>query len=357
MAACGNGQPDSCDDCVQVVRNTKTVQVPCTRNKYLKYTVKVPRQVTKQVPRTVKYTDFESRQKQVPYTDYRSERRTRMETQKYQVPVTTTHTRMVPVTKKVPKTVYVDVTTQVPKSYQKTTMQTKERQVPVPYYVNVPETKYRTVTEQVPVQKSKIQMDTVTKTVYDTQVRTRVVPETKIVTKQIPVYSVVPRSAPPCPSGADYGNMVVTGGSNSAMGGYDQVSHNEAVTGIVVNSEDNQASFKQYPDIGATAQFGESSGFMQTSYDADTTDYLTGSAGVGQSVYEQTYSTGNSGYAQNSVNQSGFSNTVGSSMNYGIIGNAAADNVNDNGKGAHTQAANNVYAQDSHSAERIARPQ
>jgi len=358
MAACGNGQPDSCDDCVQVVRNTKTVQVPCTRNKYLKYTVKVPRQVTKQVPRTVKYTDFESRQKQVPYTDYRSEKRTRMETQKYQVPVTTTHTRMVPVTKKVPKTVYVDVTAQVPKTYQKTTMQTKERQVPVPYYVNVPETKYRTVTEQVPVQKSKVQMNTVTKTVYDTQVRTRVVPEMKIVTKQIPVYSVVPRPAPPCPSGADSGNLVVMGESKSAgMGGYGQMSYNKAVTGIVVDNQDNQESFGQYTDAGETAQIGESSGFNQTAHNAHTTDHFGGSAGVGQSVHGQTYATGNSGYAHNSVNQSPFSNTVGSSLNYGINGNAVAANVIGNGQGTYTQAANNVYAQCFNSAKRFAEPQ
>merc|ERR1712183_545025 len=125
----------------------------------------------------------------------RSERRTRIDTQKYQVPVTTSHTRMVPVTKKVPKTIYVDVTTQVPQNYTTTTMQTRERQVPVPYFVNIPETKYRTVTEQVPVQKTKIEMDTINKTVYDTKMRTRCVPETKMVSKQIPVYNVVARPA------------------------------------------------------------------------------------------------------------------------------------------------------------------
>jgi len=343
MAACGNGQPDSCNDCVQVVRNTKTVQVPCTRNKCVKYTVKVPRQVTKQVPRTVKYTDFESRQKQVPYTDYRSERRTRMETQKYQVPVTTSHIRMVPVTKKVPKTVYVDVTTQVPKTYQKTTMQTKERQVPVPYYVNVPETKYRTVTEQVPVQKSKIQMDTVTKTVYDSQVRTRVVPETKIVTKQIPVYSVVPRPAPPCPPGAGRDNLAVTGGSNRTdMGGDGQVSCNEAATGIDVGNQNNQVSFGQYGNAGMTAQYGESSVTREAAYDAQATGYLGASSGIGQSSYRQSCSTGNSWYGQNLDNQSGFSNAFGSTMSYGINDNAAAVNVNGYGQGDYTQAANNV---------------
>jgi len=173
MAACNIQLPNDCDDCVQVVRDMKTVQVPCTRNTYKKYTVKVPRQVTEQVPRTVAYTDYESRQKQVPYTVNRSEKRIRMQTEKYQVPVT--------------------------KYVRKTVMETKERQVPVPYYVNVPETKYRTVTEQVPVQKTKVEVDKVVKTVYDTQVRTRCVPETKMVTKQIPVYNVVPKPAPPCP--------------------------------------------------------------------------------------------------------------------------------------------------------------
>jgi len=221
MAACGFPQNEDCEDCVKVVRNMKTVQVPCTRNTYKQYTVKIPRQVSHQVPRTISYTDYESRSKQVPYIVNRSEKRTRMETQKYTVPVTITKTRMVPVTKKVPKTVYVDVTTQVPQNYTTTTMQTRERQVPVPYFVNVPETKYRTVTEQVPVPKTKVRMDTVTKTVYDTRVRTRCVPETKMVSKQIPVFNVVARPAPPCPPGADCGGNAMAdfdhNGGNSMM--------------------------------------------------------------------------------------------------------------------------------------------
>merc|ERR1719479_844610 len=167
MASCGTPQTEESEDCVQVVRDYKTVQVPCTRNTYKQYTVKVPRQVTEQVPRTVKYTDYESRSKQVPYTVNRQEKRIRMDTQKYTVPITTTNTRMVPVTKKIPKTVYVDFTTQVPQQYTTTTMQTRERQVPVPYFVNVPETKYRTVTEQVPQQYTTTTMQTRMKTVYD----------------------------------------------------------------------------------------------------------------------------------------------------------------------------------------------
>ena len=109
MAACGTTKPmpipDFEDDCVRVIRNMKTVTVPCTRNTLKQYTVKVPRQVSEQVPRTVQYTDYETRSKQVPYTVNRSEKRTRMETQKYTVPVPVTKTRTVPVTKKVPKTI------------------------------------------------------------------------------------------------------------------------------------------------------------------------------------------------------------------------------------------------------------
>jgi len=187
MAACGFGDTS---DCVQVVRDMKTVQIPCTTNKYETYTVKVPRQVTEQVPRNVSYTDFESRQKQVPYTVTKSEQRMRMETQKYQVPVT--------------------------KHFTKVVMETRERQVPVPYFVNVPETKYRTVTEQVPVQKTKVEMDSVTKTVFDTQTKTRCVPETKMVTKQIPVFSVVPKPAPPCPQVTEMGPQVTEGGFTGA---------------------------------------------------------------------------------------------------------------------------------------------
>jgi len=257
MAACGVNQPDVCDECVQVVRNIKTVQVPCTKKKCKKYTVKVPRQVTEQVPRTVQYTDFESRQKQVPYTDYRSERRTRMETQNYQVPVTTTKTRMVPVTKKVPKTVYVDVTTQVPKTYQKMTMQTKERQVPVPYYVNVPQTKYRTVMEQVPVQKSKVQMDTVVKTVYDTKVRTRVVPETKIVTKQIPVYNVIARP----PQNGDGSIMADFNRIDKNQDG--MLSYDEIAFDVADKNKDSQISFGEYADARAAGNLAQTSGVLQ----------------------------------------------------------------------------------------------
>jgi len=216
MAVCGFNDDNllngSDDDCIDITRSTRTVQVPCTFNKMEQYTVKVPRQITEQRPRTVQYTDFENRMKSVPYTYNRSERRTRMETQSYQVPVTNTQTRMVPVTKKVaktvmvPKTVYVDVTSQEPKQFTTTNMETRTRQVPVPYFVNVPETRYRTVTEKVPVQKTKVEMDTVSKTVYDTQVKNRCVQGTRICSKTIPVYDVRSKPPAPCRNEYDYGS-------------------------------------------------------------------------------------------------------------------------------------------------------
>jgi len=255
MAACGfprdaSYQNDSnCDDCVRVVRSSKTVQVPCTRNRYRNYTVKVPRQVTEQVPRTVHYTEMTNRQKTIPYTCNRSERRTRMQTQKYQVPVKTCHTRMVPVTKKVPKTVYVNVTTHVPQQYSTTTMQTRERQVPVPYCVTIPETRYRTVTEQVPVQKTRVEMDTVKKTVYDSQVRTQCVPETRMVNRTIPVYNVVARPAPPCPPGADCGGGNMTADFNRIdKDGDGRLNYNEFAFDAADKNKDSQLSFQEYVD-------------------------------------------------------------------------------------------------------------
>merc|ERR1712060_89435 len=170
----------------------------------------------------------------VPYTVNKSERRIRMQTEKYQVPVT--------------------------KYYKRTVTETRERQVPVPY-VNVPEVKI----VEVPVQKSKVGLDNMTKTVYDTQMptvgnmtktvydtqvpavgnmtrtaydtqmptdgnmanplydtqtrtggsmtnsgydtqmRTHGIPQTKVVTKPSPVYNEVPKPAPSRSLGTGYG--------------------------------------------------------------------------------------------------------------------------------------------------------
>jgi len=266
MAACGfpsrtkSQNSSDCDDCVQVVRSYKTVQLPCTRNTYRKYTVKVPRQVSEQVPRTVYYTEMTNRQKTIPYTVNRCERRTRMERQKYQVPVKTSHTRMVNVTRKVPRTVYVNVTTQVPQKYTTTNMETRERQVTVPYYVNIPETRYRTVMEQVPVKKTKVEMDTINKTVYDSQVRTHCVPETRMVTKRIPVYSIVPRPAPPCPPEADCGGVNVIEHSNRIdKVGDGNPNYNEIAFSAADKNKDGQLSFEEYRDARSKGNLSNTS--------------------------------------------------------------------------------------------------
>jgi len=215
MSSCGTGQLDDCDDCVQVIRDTKTVEVPCTVNTYKQYTVKVPRQVTQQIEKTVNYTDYETRQKQVPYTVNRSERRIRMETQKYQVPVT--------------------------KYYKKTTMETRERQVPVPYYVNVPITKYHTLTETVPVQRNKIEMDNVVKTVWETEKRTRCVPVTTIVKKQIPVYHVVPKRPGPCPPNTDcHGRMINSSGQGQIDTKMENIQKDDEKAVHVSDTDDRQ---------------------------------------------------------------------------------------------------------------------
>merc|ERR1719320_985773 len=193
-------------------------------------------------------------------------------------------------TKKVPKTVYVNIITQVPQSYKKTTMQTKERQVPVPYFVNVPETKYRTVTEQVPVQKTKVQMDTVTKTVYDTKVRTRCVPETKLVSKEIPVYNVLARPAPPCPTGADCGAQDVQADFNRIdKDGDGQLNYNEVAFDIADANKDSMLSFDEYAQARASGSLGNTAGFGQS------TSFGDGQAATGVDYpadYNQALSSG-----------------------------------------------------------------
>merc|ERR550534_1367964 len=219
----GGGSEFDCDDCVDLKVSTQKVTVPCTRNTYKQYSVKVPRVVREKVPRTVKYVDMEKRTKTVPYTVNRTETRYRNDVQTYQVPVNRRVTKMVSVKSKEPRTIMVDVVKQVPKTEMKTTMVTKSKNVRIPYQVNLKETKYQTLTEQVPVNKTKVVVEDRVRTVYDTQVRTRCVPVTKMVTKQIPVYTVVAKPAGNCPPGTDCaqtGQMAGGGmGGGMAMGG------------------------------------------------------------------------------------------------------------------------------------------
>merc|ERR1719412_2110540 len=79
---------NDCEDCATLIRSTKQVEVPCTRNVYRQYEVKIPRQVMEKVPHQVKYTDYEEQDKEVTYTVNRCETRYKDEQQAYTVPVT-----------------------------------------------------------------------------------------------------------------------------------------------------------------------------------------------------------------------------------------------------------------------------
>merc|ERR1719356_1714726 len=84
----GGGDGGDCADCVRTVTSYKTVQVPCTRNKY--------RVVNYQVPQTVPYTDWQTVTKMRPTT------------------------KMVPTTRLFPTTEVVPYQTQVPVTKYKT---------------------------------------------------------------------------------------------------------------------------------------------------------------------------------------------------------------------------------------------
>merc|ERR1719412_2559158 len=86
----GAGGGDSADwqNAVDLKVSTQKVTVPCTRNTYKSYTVKVPRVVREKVPRTVKYVDMEKRTKTVPYTVGRVETRYKNKVVNYKEPLT-----------------------------------------------------------------------------------------------------------------------------------------------------------------------------------------------------------------------------------------------------------------------------
>merc|ERR1719195_2392972 len=214
----GGGDEAEWQNAVDLKVSTQKVTVPCTRNTYKQYTVKVPRVVREKVPRTVKYVDMEKRTKTVPYTTTRTETRYRSQCQTYKTPFTRPVTKMVSVKTKQPRTIYVDVVKQVPRTEMKTTMVSKTKNVRVPYTVNLKQTKFQTVTEQVPVNKTKVVVEDRVRTVFDTQVRTRCVPVTKMVTKQIPVFTVTPKYNP-CPPGTDCGQGGGDGGYGGGMAG------------------------------------------------------------------------------------------------------------------------------------------
>merc|ERR1719505_201012 len=59
----GGGTEDQAEwqNAVDLKVSTQKVTVPCTRNTYKQYSIKVPRQVREKIPRTVKYVDMEKR--------------------------------------------------------------------------------------------------------------------------------------------------------------------------------------------------------------------------------------------------------------------------------------------------------
>merc|ERR1719273_1060698 len=152
----GGGDGGDCEDCVKVVKTMKQVRVPCHRNEYKQYTVKVPKCITETVPQTINYTAMENRQQTVKVQEFRKEKRMKYVNQKITVPDVKCVTKMVKITKKVPKTIYVNMTTEEPRQNIVHGTKTIHKTIRIPYEASVPITSYKTINYNVPVQKSKI---------------------------------------------------------------------------------------------------------------------------------------------------------------------------------------------------------
>merc|ERR1719229_941457 len=74
MGGMGGADGGDCEDCAKVVKTMKQVRVPCHRNEYKQYTVKVPKQVTETCPQKVSWTDMEKRTKTVPFQAFKKEK-------------------------------------------------------------------------------------------------------------------------------------------------------------------------------------------------------------------------------------------------------------------------------------------
>jgi len=184
--------PDNaCDnnECFDIVQTSKTVTVPCQRNVREAYTVEVPRRKAITVNKQVPYTDYESRERQVPY-EYVDRQTVIKNVPVCRVfPIVKNMCTNVPtkrglfggygsngcVRKKCPRTVYVKKKCCQPRQFcqsvRKTGWRTEKKNVPVTKIRNVTEIQYKT--EKVPV------------------VRYRNRPVTKMVTKTVPVFNVV----------------------------------------------------------------------------------------------------------------------------------------------------------------------
>merc|ERR1719445_2758135 len=171
--AMGGGGGGDCEDCVKVVKTMKQVRVPCHRNEYKQYTVKVPKCITETVPQTINYTAMENRQQTVKVQEFRKEKRMKYVNQKITVPDIRRVTKMVKVTKLVPKTIYVNMTTEEPRQNIVHGTKTIHKTIKIPYEASVPFTSYKTINYNVPVQKSKVNMVKRNKTIMTTETRMR----------------------------------------------------------------------------------------------------------------------------------------------------------------------------------------
>jgi len=202
------------DDCVQIMRTTKRVTIPCTRNVTSNITVQVPRTVVDKIPEQVPYQTCEARSRVVPYTSHREEVRYGDQYQNYTEMVPKQRTTHVTVKRKVPKMVYVDEEVTIPKQETFFVPEVRQRKVRVPWKVQVPETRYRNETYHVPVTKYKTVTKEVPRTVYEPQTRQRCTQETKMVSVNLPDFYALPKAPPPFNDNAPYQGMVTT--SNDA---------------------------------------------------------------------------------------------------------------------------------------------
>merc|ERR1719150_178864 len=205
MGGMGGADGGDCEDCVKVVKTMKQVRVPCHRNEYKQYTVKVPKCITETVPQTINYTAMENRQQTVKVQEFRKEKRMKYVNQKITVPDIKCVTKMVKITKKVPKTIYVNMTTEEPRQNIVHGTKTIHKTIKIPFETSVPFTSYKTINYNVPVQKSKVNMVKRNKTIMTTETRTKCVPKVTMVTRNIPVYSVVAKPPAPCPPSGGMG--------------------------------------------------------------------------------------------------------------------------------------------------------
>jgi len=183
------------NDCFDIVKSFKTVSVPYTKNVREEYTVEVPKKKAVTVNKKVPYTDYETKEKQVPYQYVDRQTVIKNVPVCRTFPVVKNVCTIVPtrstgllgvfgngcVRKKCPRTVYVKKKCCEPRQFcqstQKTGWKTEKETVPVMKFRNVTETKYKT--EKVP----------------EKRYRNRKV--TKMVTKTVPVYNVVKKDRLP----------------------------------------------------------------------------------------------------------------------------------------------------------------